>query len=600
LLLAASVAGCQLVAGLKTIDYSPDGSSANPDGSVTPPATGIFAPVCSGTGWCWVHPLPLGNDLNTVWVQDKVVRIGGDGTTLLLGDGRAAWQWVTVPADAPMSIMGMWVPANGGFHSIHGTSPTGTVWMGGTDDVFHATPAGANTQFTVVDDTGCIGTNDAVVAVGPDAWVAGGTMHQLKRATTAKVTCEHDFVTRARAIWAAPDGTVFMAGGDDSSDAGLPNDRGYGKIARYTGANELGADAIDATLNGIDGVDANNVWAVGRAGKAVHWDGKAWKSQDTGMTRKLFAVHVAPDGRVFAGGERGAIAVLENGTWATSPTPIIDENLWAVFAASSSAVWTIGDDAAVWKYDGKAWSSEQLGLSSTTHPRDMHGTGADDVWLGLADGTVRHFDGKAWSPDSGFKTDDVHSLYAPAKGEVWVGSNSAVHHFENGAWAAPLTIAAPKVTRVTQVWSQGGAPHDVWVLTETDNAPSKVYRSTGGAPLTVVPGPGLQANEVLSSLRGVPTTGEIWVATNNGRLFHYNGAGWTAAKWIGNPSNGNQLGSTGDTLWNVGYGGVVGSYDGTNWTRQSLPYQGAINGVNGPSNKEIWMVGERGTVLVHH
>ena len=71
------------------------GSAAVPAGSGAPDA-GVTAGGCPLEGWCWVSPLPQGNELDDVWsdASGEVWAVGGGGTRRPLGPGQgpaAVW-----------------------------------------------------------------------------------------------------------------------------------------------------------------------------------------------------------------------------------------------------------------------------------------------------------------------------------------------------------------------------------------------------------------------------------------------------------------------------------------------------------------------------
>src|SRR5207245_1197781 len=56
-------------------------------------------------------------------------------------------------------------------------------------------------------------------------------------------------------------------------------------------------------LNGVWASSANDVWAVGVYGTAMHWEGSAWSLSSTGTTTDLWAVWGAASNDVWAVGD---------------------------------------------------------------------------------------------------------------------------------------------------------------------------------------------------------------------------------------------------------------------------------------------------------
>jgi hypothetical protein len=197
-------------------------------------------------------------------------------------------------------------------------------------------------------------------------------------------------------------------------------------------------------LNSIHGSDDSNVWAVGRAGLAVEYDG-----QD-------FILHHAPTGEavgVWAGGRRDVWVIAadqalhwDGDGWATHrPAPGV--SLTAIWGAGPEDVWAAGRGRA-FQWDGTTWTERPLpgiGLVSA-----VEGTGADDVWLvgGGSDyhngpGQVLHWDGATWSqvyeqPGSSWGFRDVMAVSAH---EVWAVAYDCLAHWDGTTWTS---VAAPE------------------------------------------------------------------------------------------------------------------------------------------------------------
>jgi hypothetical protein len=147
------------------------------------------------------------------------------------------------------------------------------------------------------------------------------------------------------------------------------------------------------TLSSVWGADSSDVWAVGRDGVAIRFDGIRWASVAAGTTQPLHAVHgqgadvvavggngsgvlleveagrfvdrspadvpqmngvfVAPDGTAIAVGERGIIARRDSGGWSVSESTL-DASLayHAVWIDPQGGVWAVGGDLSANLADG--------------------------------------------------------------------------------------------------------------------------------------------------------------------------------------------------------------------------------------------------------
>lgn len=105
-----------------------------------------------------------------------------------------------------------------------------------------------------------------------------------------------------RGIWSDGASTVWLVGDG-------------GRIRRIGPA---GADVLDAQgddLLAVSGATGSDVWAVGRRGRIVHWDGTRWFDYLPKTRRDLYAVHMAASTTVWAAGDAGAILRWDGLTW---------------------------------------------------------------------------------------------------------------------------------------------------------------------------------------------------------------------------------------------------------------------------------------------
>jgi hypothetical protein len=144
-----------------------------------------------------------------------------------------------------------------------------------------------------------------------------------------------------------------------------------------------GALGVDAVLNGVTEISANDVWAVGTANEAgltEHWDGTAWSlvafARPTGEST-FHSVTATASNDVWAVGSHGTSTLVEhwNGTaWSIVASPNGPNNnstLMSVKSLSANDVWAVG-------------RSTRLGVFSVTVTEHWDGT----VWSLVASPNV--------------------------------------------------------------------------------------------------------------------------------------------------------------------------------------------------------------------
>jgi hypothetical protein len=208
-----------------------------------------------------------------------------------------------------------------------------------------------------------------------------------------------------------------------------------------------GADLLD-----VWGSGPSDVWIVGAGGTVLHFDGQSFTPITSGTT----------------------------------------VDLRAVFTARLDDVWIGGDGATLLHWNGSDMSAVSVtGVEPTTAIRDIHGLGADDVWLTgggpVFDGMgytrtqkfVSHFDGTAWSPieELVFFTDGPYPgerIWELAPNDVWI-ANAFSHaygfhgywHFDGATWAGeaiheddPRLFMFPNHSGASFIFG----PHDRWLV----------------------------------------------------------------------------------------------------------------------------------------
>lgn len=328
-------------------------------------------------------------------------------------------------------------------------------------------------------------------------------------------------------------------------------------------------------------------------------------------------------------------------------------NVNAIWGASSSDIWAVGDNGLLLHYDGMVWSaSGNVGDLTTANLYGVFGTSSTDVWAAGDSGTLLHFDGKAWaaSPQSTIvSTQTLRGLWASAPNDYWaVGLNAAILHFDGSNWsvaAAPTGVTAP----LYSVWGSGAsdvfavgangvvihykvtspATTPAWV-SEASNTTVTLYSVSGSGPNKVwAVGWRILGTYVSGATRydgttwtadtggnfGLRRATSVWV-TPSGKAWasgygntglaaatYNDGTSWNVTDFktltYTSPSVNSSFGFGESDIWAVGTNGIMFHYDGQTWTpaRLAAGYntQG-LESVWGTGPNEVWAVGYNGTI----
>jgi hypothetical protein len=211
-------------------------------------------------------------------------------------------------------------------------------------------------------------------------------------------------------IWAV--GTI--AGRTSSSNATLAeqfNGASWSVIAAPT--------VKGGVLNGVDGVAANDVWAVGQQASGSsfttlieHWNGTSWSVVSspafTGLG-PVRAISADAGNDVWAAGHGGTGVLRWDGqTWSQVLPATTTFNGNAVAVLSPTNVWVAGSRsgehpdaaAAILHWDGASWSSVAIEDPFAANHVSTLFTGiaavsANDIWA--VGRFTNHWDGKSWS-----------------------------------------------------------------------------------------------------------------------------------------------------------------------------------------------------------
>lgn len=208
---------------------------------------------------------------------------------------------------------------------------------------------------------------------------------------------------------------------------------------------------LNLSLNAVWGSAADNVYAVGRNGLVLRFDGSAWRevSEAKVTTNNLLAIWGTAKDDIWSVGAFGTIVHFDGTRWSVVASPDTLDTLRGVWAAARDNVFAVGDRGTVTHYDGVQWRAAQ---QTPNRLNAVWGRNRDDVWAVGEAGTVLHYDGKAWStiPQSGVLT--LTGVHGASSGALFVvaGGGSTVLHYESNTFKAR---SSGVTARLNSVWA---------------------------------------------------------------------------------------------------------------------------------------------------
>ncbi len=212
-------------------------------------------------------------------------------------------------------------------------------------------------------------------------------------------------------VWGTDRQNLWAVGGDLNAE-----DQG-GVVWRFNGTEWVADDRVREarpegipTLYKIWGRSADDIYAVGRLGVALHFNGVRWTVVPTGITRPLFTVHGDATRVIATGGAfQGVLLELEGGAF-QDRTPAGAPQLNGVFVSAGPAA-AVGAEGSFAVRGANGW--ELKPAVAAARPFDFHGT-----WMDAAGGV--------WAVGGDLTVDQSYGVLA------FAGSATISPEFESG------------------------------------------------------------------------------------------------------------------------------------------------------------------------
>jgi hypothetical protein len=197
-----------------------------------------------------------------------------------------------------------------------------------------------------------------------------------------------------------------------------------------------GRDLFDVWASG-----PKDVWVVGadtasNGGITLHYDGTTWTSVPNGSKFDLNGIHGLSANEIYAVGDPDPVMGGPgefwkwNGSQWSPMSNSVNGQLWRVFAVSSTEIWAMGFEATLIKHTGTSANFVNLsgiGVTGTTELRHIWGTGSNNLFLVGSNGFAARYNG-TWSRMT--QSANISTLYA-VQGTTATGT---VYALGNNGW----------------------------------------------------------------------------------------------------------------------------------------------------------------------
>jgi hypothetical protein len=485
---------------------------------------------CNADGWCWVLPLPQGNELSAVWAgaPNDVWAVGMN--VIMHYDGS---NWTTYPMSYGLpqqlivrSSTDIWVSTSKGVERFDGSTWATII------------PRLASSSFLRID------------SVGTEIWAHssngqirrwdGATIHEIPSPGAGWVTAA--FFGTAAEPWAlATDGRRA---------------RWLGAAWAVTAPNAAG-ESVNAAV--IDATNVAIVYSNSQSSAVSVWNGTSFELK-AGLPNHRYETIAARSADDIWTCANFLCAHWNGVEWTTIVTsePSSNDEVTGVAIDSAGSLWTVQEDARVETLNGTTWSEK---TNIVDHVGEVWGFADDDIWtFGLRQQVqvqpLRHWDGTQWTTqmlDFGFNVFSYkfNAVWSSGPNDIWIAAGKTVTN----------------ATECRMLHWNGSVWTDTMLASQFD--PGNVGMRPG-----------------FTSVWGSSAT-DIYATdpTGSTTLWHYNGSQWTS---IANRGGSVVTGTAANNVVVIA-GSVVKQWNGSQWTLTNAPAPVERVWVNSPT--DIWLTG---------
>lgn len=253
-------------------------------------------------------------------------------------------------------------------------------------------------------------------------------------------------------------------------------------------------------------------------------------------------------------------------------------SLNAVWAASATDAFAIGDAGTFLRYDGSTWSA--LAEDVTSQLNGLWGTDASNVFAVGDEGSAFRFDGTEWSPVATDATESIEAVMGSGS-DVWAVGDAWIGRFDGVRFVREDTGLVVNGTAVFAVEASVFVATDRGTVAQFDG--SSWQESATGTTAD------------LAGIWGTSPT-NVFAVGSGGTIVHYDGSAWTIMDSTTTLGLEEVHGFGATSVFAVGVMGTLLHYDGAAWT--SIP-SGTDSNLNSVFviGTEGFAVGEGGAIL---
>jgi len=211
-----------------------------------------------------------------------------------------------------------------------------------------------------------------------------------------------------------------------------------------------------ASLHGLWGSSASDVYAAGSGGELLHYNGSSWSAVSLGTSAWLYDIWGLSASSVFVVGGSATILYYNGSSWTTMSNPLGSEQLFGVWGTALNNVFAVGESGTIIHYNGSAWSTMASG--TTEYLYGMGGINSSNVYATGEDGTLLRYNGTTWLSISGVTSNRLYHAWGLSPNDVYVCGWRELQHFDGTSWSPAMVTTAD----LRGVW--GSAADDIFAV----------------------------------------------------------------------------------------------------------------------------------------
>jgi hypothetical protein len=328
------------------------------------------------------------------------------------------------------------------------------------------------------------------------------------------------------------------------------------------------------SIYAVWGSSANDVFAVGKFGTILHYNGSQWSQMDNLFRTDLYGVWGNSSNDVYAAGASGTILHYDGNYWSLLDIPFMVD-FEGVWGSAANDLYAVGDDESggyIYHFNGSAW--EEVYSLPNCYCFNIWGAAANSIFVLAYDNLsgammILKYNGSSWGTTLAPGDTYLDAVAGSGPNDVYAvgydedNEEALIMHYNGSSWS--------KDTRILR--TKSAVEHRPRRLPPGHHKDTRTLRARPDAELYGI---------------AVNSANNIFAVGENGLIMHFNGSSWSE---MVPPEYDYDLYG----VWGNFTGGVYGTllhYNGSEWEAMNHSLTSVdLRGVWGSAYNNVYAVG---------